>query len=59
VLDTARQIRDNERRQAERIHAGETLREQTAFADYLERRSADPTYTFRTHLRRVGGAIEE
>jgi regulator of RNase E activity RraA len=59
VLDTARQIRDNERRQAERIYAGETLREQTAFADYLERRSADPTYTFRRHLRRVGGAIEE
>ena len=39
--------------------AGETLRDQTAFATYLTRRAADPTYTFRHHLRRVGGAVEE
>lgn len=59
VLDTARRISETERRQAERINAGETLREQTAFADYLQRRRGDPAYTFRLHLRRIGGAIEE
>jgi 4-hydroxy-4-methyl-2-oxoglutarate aldolase len=36
-----------------------TLRQQTAFDDYLARRAADPSYTFRRHLRRIGGAIEE
>jgi regulator of RNase E activity RraA len=59
VLETARQIRETERRQAERIAAGDTLRLQTAFDDYLSRREADPSYTFRRHLRRVGGEIEE
>ncbi|MFB9906019.1 RraA family protein [Allokutzneria oryzae] len=59
VLATARQIRRTERAQADRIRAGETLRGQTEFDDYLARRSADPSYTFRRHLRRIGGAIEE
>jgi 4-hydroxy-4-methyl-2-oxoglutarate aldolase len=59
VLATAQQIRRTERAQAQRIRAGETLRRQTAFDDYLERRAADPAYTFRRHLRRIGGAIEE
>jgi hypothetical protein len=45
--------------QARRIAAGETLREQTAFDDYLARRATDPSYSFRKHLRRIGGAIEE
>jgi 4-hydroxy-4-methyl-2-oxoglutarate aldolase len=59
VLATARQIWQTEREQGRRIRAGETLRRQTAFDDYLARRDADPSYTFRRHLRRVGGAIEE
>ena len=59
VLTTARQIWETEREQARRIRAGETLRQQTAFDDYLERRGADPSYTFRRHLLRIGGAIEE
>ena len=59
VLAAARGIWETEREQARRIRAGETLRDQTAFADYLEQRAADPTYTFRQHLRRTGGAIEE
>lgn len=59
VLATARQIRETEREQARRIRAGETLRRQTAFNDYLARRADDPSYTFRRHLRRIGGAIEE
>lgn len=59
VLATAHQIWQTEREQARRIRAGETLRQQTAFEDYLVRRAADPSYTFRRHLRRIGGAIEE
>jgi regulator of RNase E activity RraA len=59
VLATAHQIWQTEREQARRIRAGETLRQQTAFDDYLARRAADPSYTFRRHLRRIGGAIEE
>ncbi|HEX3489009.1 MAG TPA: RraA family protein [Streptosporangiaceae bacterium] len=59
VLATAAQIWATERDQARRIRAGETLRQQTAFDDYLERRAADPSYSFRRHLRRIGGAIEE
>jgi 4-hydroxy-4-methyl-2-oxoglutarate aldolase len=59
VLEAARQIWQTEREQARRIRAGETLRQQTAFDDYLTRRGADPSYTFRDHLRRTGRAIEE
>ena len=59
VLSAARRIWETEREQARRLRAGETLRRQTAFDDYLARRAADPSYTFRRHLRRIGGAIEE
>ncbi len=59
ILAAAREIRETERVQAERIKAGQTLRQQTAFADYLLRRAQDPGYTFRAHLRSVGAAIEE
>ena len=59
VLEAARQIWHKEREQARRLQAGETLREQTAFDDYVARRAADPSYSFRQHLRRIGGAIEE
>ncbi|MCA1671321.1 MAG: RraA family protein [Actinobacteria bacterium] len=59
VLAMAHQIWQTEREQARRIRSGETLRQQTAFDDYLARRATDPSYTFRRHLRRIGGAIEE
>ncbi len=59
VLATAHQIWQTEREQARRIQTGETLRQQTAFDDYLARRGNDPSYTFRRHLRQVGGAVEE
>jgi 4-hydroxy-4-methyl-2-oxoglutarate aldolase len=59
VLATAHQIWQTEREQARRIRAGDTLRQQTAFEDYLARRAADASYTFRRHLRRIGRAIEE
>jgi 4-hydroxy-4-methyl-2-oxoglutarate aldolase len=59
VLTLAEKIRDTERRQADRIHAGDSLRSQVSFASYLARRAQNPDFTFREHLRAVGGAIEE
>lgn len=59
VLATAHRIWQTEREQARKMRAGETLRRQTAFDEYLARRAADPSYSFRRHLRRIGGAIEE
>jgi 4-hydroxy-4-methyl-2-oxoglutarate aldolase len=59
VLASAQEIWRTEREQARRIRAGVTLRQQTAFDDYLARRAADPSYSFRRHLRGIGGAIEE
>jgi 4-hydroxy-4-methyl-2-oxoglutarate aldolase len=59
ALATAHQVWQTEREQAHRIRAGVTLRQQTAFDDYLARRADDPSYSFRQHLRRIGGAIEE
>jgi 4-hydroxy-4-methyl-2-oxoglutarate aldolase len=59
VLAAARHIGAVERDQARKIQAGQTLRQQTAFSEYLARRAAEPSYTFRRHLRRIGGAIEE
>ena len=59
ILSTAGAIWHKERRQAEEIRAGRTLREQFQFDEYLARRSIYPAYTFRRHLRTIGGAIEE
>jgi len=59
VLAAARQIYEAERDQARRLRAGVTLRQQARFDEYLTRRGADPAYTFRHHLRRIGGAVEE
>jgi 4-hydroxy-4-methyl-2-oxoglutarate aldolase len=59
LLGVAHEIRQRERRQAEAIKSGHSLREQLEFARYLEKRAADPSYTFREHLRKISGAIEE
>lgn len=55
----AETIRDTERRQAERIRAGVSLRSQLQFDSYLAQRQRTPSLSFRGHLRAVGGAIEE
>lgn len=58
ILEAAREIFGRERRQADRVRAGESLRAQLRFADYLDRRGREPDYTLRRHLREIGGAIE-
>ena len=48
-----------ERQQAKAIKAGRALRAQLDFARYLQKRTADPSHTFRDHLRNIDGVIEE
>jgi 4-hydroxy-4-methyl-2-oxoglutarate aldolase len=59
VFALAETIRDTERRQAERLHAGISLRSQVQFDSYLAQRQRTPALSLRDHLRAVGGAIEE
>jgi regulator of RNase E activity RraA len=59
VFTLAERIRDTERRQAERIRAGHSLRSQLQFPAYLAQRENTPSLSFREHLRTIGGAIEE
>jgi len=59
LLSTARTIWNTERRQAKAIKAGKSLRRQLRFDEYLAERSRNPDYTFRKHLRKIKGAIEE
>lgn len=59
LVETARTIMEREKAQAARAQKGTSLREQMRFAEYLRRREADPTFTFRQHLREVGSEIEE
>jgi regulator of RNase E activity RraA len=59
LFTLAETIRDTERRQAERIRAGVSLRSQVQFDTYLAQRQQTPSLSFRDHLRAVGGAIEE
>lgn len=59
LFTLAETIRDTERRQAEQIRAGISLRRQVQFDTYLAHRQHRPSLSFRDHLRAVGGAIEE
>jgi regulator of RNase E activity RraA len=59
VFTLAETIRDTERRQAELIREGASLRSQVQFRAYLAKRETTPSLSFREHLRTVGGAIEE
>lgn len=59
ILAAAATIAATERAQAEAVRSGRSLRAQLRFSEYLQTRKQDPTYTLRTHLKRVGGAIEE
>jgi regulator of RNase E activity RraA len=58
VLAAAEKIANTERKQAEYVADGTTLREQFRFDDFLARRAQNPSYTFRDHLTAIGAAIE-
>ena len=59
IMETARVIWETERRQAELVEEGKTLRQQFNFDAFLAKRLRDPHFTFREHLREMKGAIEE
>ena len=59
LLSVAHEIWERERRQAEAIKSGRSLREQLDFPRYLDKRVTNTDYTFREHLRKISGAIEE
>ena len=58
VAAAARDIATREQAQSARLLQGERLRDQLQLAEYVARRAADPSYTFRAHLKKLGGAIE-
>ena len=58
VIAAARDIAGREQAQAARLMKGERLRDQLRLAEYVARRTSDPSYTFRAHLKKLGGAIE-
>jgi 4-hydroxy-4-methyl-2-oxoglutarate aldolase len=59
IARAARSIRETERAQAEKMRQGTSLRAQLEFSGFVSRRSLNPGLTFRQHLRRIGGAVEE
>jgi regulator of RNase E activity RraA len=58
VVATARDIAAREQAQAARLLKGERLRSQLQLDAYVARRQSEPAYTFREHLKSLGGAIE-
>jgi 4-hydroxy-4-methyl-2-oxoglutarate aldolase len=58
IITTAKDIADREGAQAARLMKGDLLRNQFDLETYVSKRNADPSYTFRDHLKSFGGAIE-
>lgn len=59
IFETAQRIKETERQQVKEIERGNTLHQQFQFDEYLAQQKTEVTYTFRKHLRNIGGAIEE
>ena len=59
LVGSATVIGNVEFNQARAMTDGRSLRNQLRFAEYLAQRRLDPQFSFRQHLRQVGGAIEE
>ena len=59
IATAAAAIAAKESRQAEQMRAGVSLRQQTRFTEYLAAREVHSSLTFRQHLKKVEGAIEE
>jgi 4-hydroxy-4-methyl-2-oxoglutarate aldolase len=58
VVAAARDIATREQAQAARLFKGERLRDQLQLDAYVTRRAADPSHTFREHIKSLGRAIE-
>jgi len=58
VLEVGESIRAIEHQQASAVKNGTSLRVQTNFSEYLERRKGNPELGFREHLRSIGREIE-
>lgn len=59
VLRIAHEIYEKERQQIKKLQAGQSLRQQLQFAEYLTQHAENPNYTFKEHLRAIGGAMQE
>jgi 4-hydroxy-4-methyl-2-oxoglutarate aldolase len=59
IAEAARKIKATEIEHARLMRNGESFRSQVRFGDFLDGRAKDPSLTFRRHLRRAGGSIEE
>jgi 4-hydroxy-4-methyl-2-oxoglutarate aldolase len=59
VVATAAEVHVREARQAVRARNGTSLRQQFKFQEYLRKREANPSVTFREHLRGLAAEIEE
>lgn len=59
IAGAARTIRETERGQSAKMLNGVSLRAQLDFSEFVSRRATNPSLTFRQHLRRIGGAVEE
>jgi 4-hydroxy-4-methyl-2-oxoglutarate aldolase len=58
VIAAAKDIATREGAQAARLLAGDRLWDQLQVKNYVAKRKDDPTYTFRAHIKTLGGAIE-
>jgi 4-hydroxy-4-methyl-2-oxoglutarate aldolase len=58
VVAAAHDIATREQAQAKRLLDGERLWSQLQLDAYVTRRQGDPSFTFRDHLKTLGGAIE-
>lgn len=58
IISVARTIAEIEQSQAENIKNGKTLSQQFKFDEYVKKRSKNQSYSFREHLKKIGGAIE-
>lgn len=59
IIKIAKSIKETERIQAKNISQGNTLKKQLKFDKFLEKKQKNTSYTFREHLKEIGGAIEE
>lgn len=58
IVEAATAYRDTEARQLKAMREGRSYREQTRFAQYLDKRRQDPGYGFRQHLKDIAAAGE-